>query len=213
MMIKSLFALLLVLFLIIIGCDTNKEKLEINPSKYLSQVEQSEFMYSISRYVSHLPKKATYDNRFNVKYDSAYRAEVSRHSLVFYHRDPKTGIVHFATRRIAPSLKEKYVLTAGSFNSTETDPLNDYEEVFRTWKMNEPELLEKGQMLFIKMLQGEDLTPYYSENSKWIEYIEFPDKETSYNKEQRKWVSTREDVLQPYREMYESIQDSTDCPV
>jgi hypothetical protein len=198
---------------IFIGCSSGNENLELNPSAYLSQEEQSEFMYSISRYICHLPKKATYDNRFDAKYDSVYRAEVSRHSLVFYYHEPKTGIMYFATKRIAPSLKVKYVLTAGKFKPGEGDPLNDYEEVFRTWKMEEPELIEKSQLLFTKMVNGEDLTPFYSENSNGVEYIEFPDKEVSYNKEHRKWVTTRDDILKPYRELYESIPDSTDYPV
>ncbi|WP_238531621.1 hypothetical protein [Nitritalea halalkaliphila] len=33
-----------------------------------------------------------------------------------------------------------------------------YEEVFRTWKFEEEELLEKGLFLFDRMVRGEDLT-------------------------------------------------------
>ena len=47
----------------------------------------------------------------------------------------------------------------------------------------------KTKLLFEKYLNDENLTPFYTENSKGEFYIEFPDNNTYYDKNQRKWMS------------------------
>jgi len=81
----------------------------------------------------------------------------------------------------------------------EGDSITYYNEVFRTWKMPEEELAEKGGLLFSKMVRGEDLTPYYNANSGKEEYIEFPDDQVRFDTLRRVWVSAQGDLLEEYR--------------
>ena len=53
-------------------------------------------------------------------------------------------------------------------------------------------------MLFIKYINNEDLSPYYSRNANGKFIIEFPDENVSYDKEKRIWVSKLADPLQDY---------------
>jgi hypothetical protein len=62
-----------------------------------------------------------------------------------------------------------------------------YEEVFRTWKMAPDSLAKRGPLLFNKMVNGEDLVPYYSSRSGNTDYIEFPDDRTYFDTNQRIW--------------------------
>jgi hypothetical protein len=68
--------------------------------------------------------------------------------------------------------------------------INHYEEVFWTFKMPEEELLQKGLVLYTKMLNNEDLTTYYPSPDKTEEWIEFPDKLNNYDKSLKRWVFT-----------------------
>jgi hypothetical protein len=50
-------------------------------------------------------------------------------------------------------------------------------------------MIEKGQMLFVKMIQGKDLSPYYPQNSGKEEYIEFPDEMVKFDTDKRRWLT------------------------
>lgn len=178
------------------------------PANYLNSDGEEMFMTSISRYICPLPKRANDENRFESRFDSAYARLVENYELVLYYEDRTKGTIYFAVKRPAPSLKLKFVATSGKFHPAPDDPLKGYEEVFRTWKMEEPELSNKLTLLFHKMVVGEDLTPFYSANSGGEEYIEFPDAETHYNKEQRRWETSRADLLAPYKKPFEHLQDT-----
>lgn len=69
----------------------------------------------------------------------------------------------------------------------EADSLTAYEEVFRTWKMVPDTLARRSELLFDKMVKGESLDPYLTKNSGGVEYIEFPDDRTYYDKLSRTW--------------------------
>ena len=103
--------------------------------------------------------------------------------------------------RIAPSLHEKKVAIAGNIRYDENANIESIEEIFRTWKMLVPELKEKSDMLFQLLLDGKDLSPYYTENSKGVEYIEFPSEHVKYDTEKRLWVSDLDDPLEEYYNM------------
>ncbi len=186
--------------------DPAKDELSnavINPEAYLTSNEQEDFLYSISRYICKYPSQAGRDNMWNERFDSAYAKLAKAQQLRHYYIDSVSGTHHFMVSRIAPSIHEKYVGLAGKFSPSEDDPLAEYEEVFRTWKMFPAEHKEKSEMLFHKWIKGDDLSLYYTANSGGVEYIEFPDEETWYDKDARQWQTRRGDVLQPYRQLKE----------
>ncbi len=167
------------------GCQQKKT---YSPEKWLTTSEQAAFTYSIIRYVAALPRHATYENRFEQRFDTAYQALAAKTYLDKYY-PAEDGYVYFEVRRLAPSLKIKYNATGGRMRVDSSGRITEYEEVYRTWKMEEELLLQKTTLLFPKMVAGEDLSPYYTENSGDELVIEFPDKNVIYNTTDRRWVT------------------------
>ena len=145
----------------------------------------------VIRYVAPLPPNTSDSLKWNAVYDSYYKAQMDAHRVDWYYQNPDTGQEYLLVSRIAPSLQVKRVAT-GIVLKMENNTLVSYRELFRTWKMPEPELAKKGKLLFHIMASGGDLSPYYRENSGDEEYIEFPDPNTSYNEKERRWESRLE---------------------
>lgn len=176
--IKGLFLVLIILF----SCESGSK---YDPRKNLSEKEQRQILLTSIRYMGHLPKKANHQTKFDQVYDEYYSKLALDYSLEAYYK--KNGYEYFLASRIAPSLKVKKVAVGVKMKRTPDGQLEYYEEVFRTWKFEIPEMLEKGLMLFDKMVKGEDLSPYYPQNSGNEEYIEFPDAKVYFNVEERRW--------------------------
>jgi hypothetical protein len=111
-----------------------------------------------------------------------------------YHQ--KEDYEYVLTSRIAPSLKEKKIAIGVKMQRNANGDLTYYEEVFRTWKFEIPEMQVKGLMLFDKMVKGEDLSPYYPQNSGKEEFIEFPDEKVTFDIEERRWKIKEMDGLE-----------------
>jgi hypothetical protein len=79
------------------------------------------------------------------------------------------------------------VATGGKFILNEANKIEEYEEVFRTWKMVPDTLAKREMVLFDKLVKGESLQPYETKYSNGVEYIEFPDDNTYYDKEAKQW--------------------------
>lgn len=163
-----------------------------NPSNFdpaqLGEDEKELLLYQMVRYYGKLPKRyADHDNKFEARFDSYYTTHAKEHQLLAYHSDGD-GREYLLLMREAPSLFKKYVATGIRFERDPSGEISYYEEVFRTWKMPKEELESKGRMLFSKMVRGEDLSPYYPENSGQEEYIEFPDQRNAYDPVTRRWL-------------------------
>lgn len=163
-----------------------KKEYNTDPNQ-LSAVEKENFKYSISRYINKPPKRATSENRFDSVFEEEYRLMAQKNDLLHYYKDNETGTVYFAIAKIAPSLKLKKVATIGKLKYGGGKEITEYEEAFRTWKMEEEELKIKTAMLFEKYINGDDVTQYYTKNSNGEFYIEFPDELTYYDKASRSW--------------------------
>ncbi len=191
---KTLLAFLVAL-IVLAACTPNS----INIDDQLTPELQRELMFDLSRYLCHLAPGASHETKFDPAFDNHYRTKAAELIPWFYHTD-RSGKTYFLVCRIAPSIKVKYVATSGFFvRSPEGDGFSEYAEVFRTWKDEEPALKVKAEMLFTKLINQEDLTPYYTEHA-GTEYIEFPDAETYYDTDRRVWVSTRENLLQEMKD-------------
>jgi hypothetical protein len=188
-----LFSVLFVSQLFITGCNQTPN---YEANQHLTTDQQKHLAYSVMRYLGKLPGKANHQTKFNADFDDHYRALAESHKLDYYHKNDD-GTAFFLFSRIAPSIKEKYVAIGGYVKFDAAQNIIDYAEVFRTWKMTPEELAPKSLLLFDLMVRGEDLSPYYTANSGNEEYIEFPDANTTYDKNQRLWVSTLEDYMEP----------------
>lgn len=157
------------------------------PESQLNEEEQAEFKYQIVRLAGHLPKRAKQETKFEERFDSVYRAQANHMQLDKYFVNEKDGYTYFEVSRMAPSFKKKYVATGGRLKRNTAGELEEYEEIYRTWKMERPQLAEKTALFFSEMVAGKDLSPYYTDNVGDTEHIEFPDKNTYYDKAARKW--------------------------
>ncbi|MBX2928354.1 MAG: hypothetical protein KF852_11005 [Saprospiraceae bacterium] len=161
----------------------------------------------IIRYAGYLPKKADDLTKFDTIYDRSYAEQAALHRIDLYHKDNNTGDVYLLVSRIAPSLKIKRV-AIGIHLRMEGDSITHYNEVFRTWKMEEAVLEEKGGLLYNLMVKGKDLSPYYPQHSGKEEYIEFPDEHTRFDVDKRTWVSDMENPLAPYYELKRGVSEN-----
>jgi hypothetical protein len=193
-----IFKSTILFFTLLIGFTAcQKSRPNYSAEQHLTKAEQNEFTYSIIRYLGKLPGKANHQTKFDASFDDAYRKTVAAHNMWFYFKEESSQKQFFLFTRIAPSIKQKYVAIGGYVVMDDAGQITDYEEVFRTWKMPEPELREKALLLFDLMVKQKDLSPYLPQNSGSEEFIEFPDPNVFYNKEQRIWESTLEDYMEP----------------
>lgn len=179
---KKKYIKILILAFLIVTCTT-KKKYQVE--EHLSPQQQDELLWKIIRYVGRPPEGLTIPERFYPQYDSFYREQKRLLSFDAYYL--KGNVHYFLVSRSAPSLVEKRVATGGRFALNESSVMTEYEEVFRTWKMVPDTLRKRGIFLFDKLVRGEDLQRYYTQNSPSVEYIEFPDQRTYYEKSSRTW--------------------------
>jgi hypothetical protein len=179
---RILFVVFLGSLVMISSCN---QKDPYHPDTNLSTSEQQQILLSTVRYLGHLPSRATHANKFDPAFDEYYSKLALDFTLEGYFENE--GYEYFLASRIAPSLTVKKVATGVKMQRDPDGNITYYEEVFRTWKFEIPEMQEKGLMLFDKMVKGEDLSPYYPQNSGKEEYIEFPDAKVFYDVKNRIW--------------------------
>lgn len=182
---RLVFGMFFCMVVLLMSACTNGD--QYKPEHELDENEQSEFKYAIVRLAGHLPKRAKQDTKFESRFDSVYRAQADLMQLDKYFVNKKDGYTYFEISRMAPSFKKKYVATGGRLKQNAAGDIEEYEEIYRTWKMERPQLAEKTALFFAEMVDGKDLSRYYTDNIGDTEHIEFPDKNTFYNKTARKW--------------------------
>jgi hypothetical protein len=154
-------------------------------SEHLTPQQQDEMMWKIIRYVGRAPEGISYEERFYKPYDSVYQEQAKIHKFDAFFKKGNTH--YFLVSRKAPSLVDKRVATGGRFTLGDDNKITDYEEVFRTWKMVPDTLVKREMILFDAFVKGESLTVYETKNSNGVEYIEFPDDYTYFDKNTRQW--------------------------
>jgi len=96
------------------------------------------------------------------------------------------GSYYFLMTRKARSIWPAREAIGGKLKLDKELKLQEYEEIFRTWKMTEDSLNQRAFELFDLMVEEKDLTVYYSK-FKGDRYIEFPDDRFFFDKKERKW--------------------------
>jgi len=183
-MMKSLL-INLVIIVFIAGACSSKNNYEV--STHLTPQQQDEMMWKIIRYIGRAPEGLTFEERFYAPYDSVYIEQAKLHKFDAYYIKGDTH--YFLVSRRAPSLVEKRVATGGRFSLSNDNKITGYEEVFRTWKMVPDTLAKREMILFDKLVRGESLLPYETRNSGGVEYIEFPDEHTYFDKNLKQWIT------------------------
>jgi hypothetical protein len=199
---KSTPFIFLLLFLpFFFACNSSDSIASFAADKQLTQEKQDEFKRAIIRFTGKLHKKATHETKFDPFFSEYYHNLASNHTLLYYVPLHSDGFTYFSMKRIAPSMQLKEVAITGRVKFDESDSLVYYEELYRTWKMTPEVLTKKNNILFAKLLKGEDLTPYYNHMSGEEEWIEFPDKDIQFDVEARRWL--REGEFTNLEDMYD----------
>ena len=155
-----------------------------DPNASLSPQEKDEIMVKIIRYIAKTPENVSHAEKFRSEYDAYYQDLASRCVLEQYYVEGDTQF--FLVSQPAPSLTEKRHATGGRMILDNDGHLQEYEEIFRTWKMLPDTLRNRSYFLFDKMVKKESLESFYTK-SKGDKYIEFPDDLTYYDKTSRSW--------------------------
>lgn len=178
---KNLIIAGIFLAVVVSACQT-KNKYQV--SEHLTPQQQDEMMWKIIRYVGRAPEGISFEERFYAPYDSAYQEQARLHKFDAYFIKGNTH--YFLVSRRAPSLVDKRVATGGKFEWND-EKITEYEEVFRTWKMVPDTLAKREMILFDQFVRGESLVHYETRNSNDVEYIEFPDERTYFDKATKQW--------------------------
>ncbi len=153
----------------------------------LSKHEKELVLPMLVRYIAKPPKMVKGEQRFESRFDEFYKNAQKGFEWELFYLDEKSNTHYFLVTREAPSLYKKRMAIAGSYQLINNE-LSNYQEIFWTFKMKEPELKEKSVKLFEAMVNGEDLTPYYPQNSpENEEWIEFPDASTYFDADSLVW--------------------------
>ncbi len=177
-------------FLFLIAC-ANKDPYD--PNKYFTRAEQLQMINESVRYSAKLPPGATHESKFDTAFNWYYKIATSEYDLRACTPASDGGYYFLMTRK-ARSIWPAREAIGGKLKVDQELKLQEYEEVFRTWKMAEDSLGPRALELFDLMVKGKDLTPYYSK-FKGDRYIEFPDDRFIFDPKKRKWVDRAMDSI------------------
>jgi len=166
----------------LIGCG---EKDPYNPNNYFTRADQLKLIDECVRYSAKLPPGAKHETKFDTTFNWYYKAAASE--CDFRACAPASdGSYYFLMTRKARSIWPAREAIGGKLKLDKELKLQEYEEIFRTWKMTEDSLNQRAFELFDLMVEEKDLTVYYSK-FKGDRYIEFPDDRFFFDKKERKW--------------------------
>ncbi len=186
---------LLSIILSFFGCADKKSNTAV--SKFLTNTEVQQLKIDVVRYVEDLPRLATHKNKFDTIFNEEYAKKAPKLELMFAFQNSKTDTLYVTVSKIAPSIKQKRIAIGIKMIYDKNKKISFYQEKFRTWKMEIPELKTTTEMLFKKFIIGDDLSEYYTKNSKGKFIIEFPDDNNTFDTKSRQWIfSGNKDLLQ-----------------
>lgn len=152
------------------------------PLDYFSAGQEQALLREI---IKQTAKKA--EGSLSAQEEEAWYAEQEKVTQWHFAHE-QNGRFYYFISRPAPSLYGKRTGLGGSFSSPDRIRVSAFKEEFRTFKMKPADLLAKGAILFEKMVNREDLTPYQPGKRGEEEWIEFPDTFHTYDSTTRRWV-------------------------
>lgn len=157
-------------------------KVKSKPDDYFSKGQQQVLLEQIVRKTAKKPESTGNEAEEKAWYDS----QTKTYEWHFVHE--KEGRYFYFVSRPAPSLYGKRAGLGGVFESLDGMKISGFKEVFHTFKMKPDQLIQKGSVLFEKMVNGESLEPYQPGNRGEEEWIEFPDALNRYDSSSQSWV-------------------------
>lgn len=139
-----------------------------------------------------LPPGATQETKSSSEYDWYYDRAAQEYD--FRACVATNDGFYFLMTRKARSIWPAREALGGKIKINSQVKIQEYEEVFRTWKMAEDSLNSRAFELFDLMVAGKDLTPYRSKY-KGDRYIEFPDDRFYFDKQAMRWRDSELDSL------------------
>jgi hypothetical protein len=131
------------------------------------------------------------------KFSEAYKTYMQVHKKergyewINYHKS-ENNYDYFMVLRLEPSMKkDKYTAICGRFKRNDNGAIDSasYEELFWTWKMKKPELLEKSNVLFKEVIENGNVDAYVPEK-KGDQWVEFPGNGVVYDKSTQSWIQS-----------------------
>lgn len=170
-------------FTVLFSCEDRP--LDYNPDLYLSPSEQSLFLSkALTNPNSPVHPKETLGGNLATIWVKAnqQKKEQIRLELFYAHENTSYFLI-----TLPSNFSHKRYAAGGKIELNEKGEILSFEEIFRTWKMAPDVLQARSYFLFDKMVMGEPLSPYYTENSDGVDFIEFPDNRTYFDKASRSW--------------------------
>jgi hypothetical protein len=162
------------------GCKSEIDKFK--PEDYFTESQKKSILMQLVLKTSDKPS----GNLTASEIEAYYQQEAFTCTWHFVHE--KNGSFFFFVSHPAPSLYDKRAGIGGKFKTDDYLHIKGFKEVFRTFKMKPSVLQKKGGVLFEKMVNGQDLSPYYpNRNSDKDEWIEFPDQLNYYDSLSQSW--------------------------
>lgn len=173
----------MLLLLGVFGCK--EEQKEYRPGKYLTRAQQRHFLTDAAEFIKR-PVLAPYAKNTNLliiqhKMHQHLGDEIRLEQLYI----DKQAAVYFLIS-IPAGLRNQRYAVAGRATIGGKGEIISFEEVFRSWKMSPDVLHFRSYLLFDKMVNGEPLSPFYSDKM-GDQFIEFPDDRTYYDKQSQAW--------------------------
>jgi hypothetical protein len=143
-----------VLLILLAACSKKKN---YEPSGCISAEEQKRVLYTMMHYASRLAPEATHETKFDKKFDWYYDRAVNEARVVYCDHNEENDIYSLLVARKARSITPMEEGIAVRIKLGENNTFEEYEEVFRMWKMHTDSVEKKGKFLFRTMLEGGDL--------------------------------------------------------
>ncbi len=172
--------------LLVSGCS--------NPSKQYS-LESYSYNYdavldSILPFFAKLHDSIPFEKRFSNDYKEYMDTHKKEREYTWlYYTEHTDSFTYFMVYRNEASVKhDKYASICGRFKRTHSGSIDtsSFEELFWTWKMRKPQLLERSAILFKYQMDKGNIEKYKPGKSDG-DWVEFPGLGVEYNKSLHTW--------------------------
>lgn len=153
-------------------------------SNYLNNVERDSLLTDIITYIYVRPKGVTWENRFDAANRKYYVNVLPKFKFEKLYKD-KEGTYYFLLIRPARSAEGTMRAVGGKFKLDDHKDITRFEEIFNTPVGSITVLREKGEELFLYMVENGTVEKYMLND----EYLEWPNAWTYYDTIRHEWLS------------------------
>jgi hypothetical protein len=162
------------------GCQINKQEYSID--NYYQDDKKDSLLVDIVTYIGYKPRQTDHQTRHNPEYREFYIEQSARYNIQYYYISDDS-IHYYYLIRPARSPRGNQRGTGGRFKISGQSEIYEFEEIFNTPVLPEEELIDKGKILFLEMINSGNIAKYSGN----IEYIEWPDDRLKYDRLRNEW--------------------------